>query len=201
MGNSDKDRIILAAAEELFTSRRFHEVTMDDVSRKAGVGKGTIYRYFKDKDELFSRLVLSGFSQLVDLIRSGAGTDGDFQTNLTHALIQTRGFFRRHKALFRMMHAEDGRTSFRRQALRAEWSERRQEVTVAIADIIRSGVASGRIRSDVSPECLAGMLLGMLRGFSSHADEKESPERTVPLLVELFLNGAAATQVPSRELP
>ncbi len=43
---------VLAAAEELFAARGVHSVTMDDVARAAGVGKGTLYRGFGDKSGL-----------------------------------------------------------------------------------------------------------------------------------------------------
>ncbi|NBT62453.1 MAG: TetR/AcrR family transcriptional regulator, partial [Planctomycetia bacterium] len=45
---------ILAAAEVMFASKRFHEVLMEDIAIGAGVGKGTIYRYFKNKEELYA---------------------------------------------------------------------------------------------------------------------------------------------------
>ena len=50
------DRILMAAAR-LFAGRRFHEVRMEDIADAAGFGKGTLYRYFKDKEELFEAIV------------------------------------------------------------------------------------------------------------------------------------------------
>ena len=43
----------MRAAEKLFTSRRYHEISLDAVVQEARVGKGTIYRYFQSKDDLF----------------------------------------------------------------------------------------------------------------------------------------------------
>jgi AcrR family transcriptional regulator len=42
-------RRVLAAAEELFAARGAREVTMEDIARAAGVGKGTLYRRFPDR--------------------------------------------------------------------------------------------------------------------------------------------------------
>src|SRR5262245_18615534 len=44
---------MLNAAARLFGTQRFHEVRMEDIAAEAAVGKGTIYRYFSDKDELY----------------------------------------------------------------------------------------------------------------------------------------------------
>jgi AcrR family transcriptional regulator len=50
---------ILAAALEEFTARGFAAARLDDVARRAGVAKGTIYLYFADKEALFQELVRS----------------------------------------------------------------------------------------------------------------------------------------------
>jgi AcrR family transcriptional regulator len=48
---------ILAAAAELFATHRFHEARMDDIAALAEVSKGTLYRYFPDKEELYLALL------------------------------------------------------------------------------------------------------------------------------------------------
>src|SRR5687767_3152762 len=44
---------ILEVAAQLFAKRHYHEVRMEDIALKAGVAKGTIYRYFEDKEDLY----------------------------------------------------------------------------------------------------------------------------------------------------
>jgi AcrR family transcriptional regulator len=48
---------VLAAALDEFSARGFAATRIDDVARRAGVAKGTIYLYFRDKEELFQELV------------------------------------------------------------------------------------------------------------------------------------------------
>jgi AcrR family transcriptional regulator len=50
---------ILDAALEEFTARGFEAARLDDVAKRAGVAKGTIYLYFADKEALFQDLVRS----------------------------------------------------------------------------------------------------------------------------------------------
>lgn len=57
-----KKRVILGAARDLLVQRGFQDVVLDDVARKAGVAKGTLFLYFRSKDELFS----AAFADLVD---------------------------------------------------------------------------------------------------------------------------------------
>ncbi len=66
--NKDKRQQIMLAAERLFLGRPFHEVTTDQVAHEAHVGKGTIYRYFKSKDDLFFETAHRGFDELCELL-------------------------------------------------------------------------------------------------------------------------------------
>jgi AcrR family transcriptional regulator len=56
---------ILQAAGHLFGAQRFHEVRMEDIAAEAEVGKGTLYRYFNDKEELYLALVAQAGDQLL----------------------------------------------------------------------------------------------------------------------------------------
>src|SRR5436853_7393903 len=56
---------ILAAALEEFTARGYEGARLDDVAKRAGVAKGTIYLYFADKQSLFQELVRSMVSPVL----------------------------------------------------------------------------------------------------------------------------------------
>jgi AcrR family transcriptional regulator len=56
---------ILAAALEAFAAQGFAAARLDDVAEKAGVAKGTLYLYFKDKEALFEALILSAVAPVL----------------------------------------------------------------------------------------------------------------------------------------
>lgn len=62
MKTDEKKKLIMGAARELLIKHGFQDVALDDVARAAKVAKGTLFLYFKSKDELFS----SAFADLVD---------------------------------------------------------------------------------------------------------------------------------------
>jgi len=75
-GRRDERRAaILAAALEEFAARGFAATRLDDVARRAGVAKGTIYLHFRDKESLFQELVRSMLSPLVGTIEAAALRD------------------------------------------------------------------------------------------------------------------------------
>src|SRR5215207_9486442 len=60
---------ILGAAARLFAKHRFHEARMEDIAALAEVGKGTLYRYFKDKEELYLALLQAASEGVLDRLR------------------------------------------------------------------------------------------------------------------------------------
>src|SRR6266536_4205889 len=66
---------ILAAALDEFSAQGFAATRLDDVARRAGVAKGTIYLHFRDKEALFQDLVRSVLSPLVGMLETIAQTD------------------------------------------------------------------------------------------------------------------------------
>ena len=55
--NNAKRRQIVDGARSVFLARGFDAASMGDIAKAAGVSKGTLYVYFKDKDELFGAIV------------------------------------------------------------------------------------------------------------------------------------------------
>src|SRR5436305_12527199 len=69
---ADKRESILDAALDEFAARGFAHTRLDDVARRAGVAKGTIYLYFSDKETLFEDLVRTRLSPLIGTIEAAA---------------------------------------------------------------------------------------------------------------------------------
>jgi AcrR family transcriptional regulator len=66
---------ILSAALEEFSAHGFEAARLDDVARRAGVAKGTIYLYFEDKETLFQELLRSMLSPVVSAIEAAPLAD------------------------------------------------------------------------------------------------------------------------------
>lgn len=180
---------IMMAAERLFTNRRFHEITLDEVARAAGVGKGTIYLHFADKDDLFFQVATSGFTQLCEIVERGAAAGVPFHESLVAVCRQISAFFQRRRQLLRMMQTEDGRMACQHGAMHERWVANRRHLVAALGKILAAGVREGAIRQDLPPAALAAFLLGMLR---TRARELEAADDvTLDAVVGLFLFGAA----------
>ena len=66
----DRPGEICAAALAVFAEKGFAAARLDEIARRAGVSKGTLYLYFKDKEELFRAVVRDTVSPNIDQLRS-----------------------------------------------------------------------------------------------------------------------------------
>ncbi len=67
---------ILDAALTVFSERGYESARLDDVAAKAGVAKGTLYLYFKDKEALFEAMVRSAVAPVMDNMGAAAAMPG-----------------------------------------------------------------------------------------------------------------------------
>jgi AcrR family transcriptional regulator len=189
--NPDKKQRIMQAAEQLFRTRRFHEITLDEIAREAEVGKGTIYLYFSDKEDLIFQAAVAGFDEMCELLRQNAGGSVAFRDGLLSMCETISAFFQNRRPLFRIIRSESERAmESSGTGLRRRWQQRRKTMTEAVAAVIARGVASGEIRRDIPPEILAEYLLGMLRSRSWELEDRPEPLRSHALMVDLFTKGA-----------
>ncbi len=192
MREQERRQQIMRAAEELFTNRRFHEITTDEIAARAGIGKGTIYRYFKNKEELFHETALHGFEELCTLLSTEDSRAEPLESRLLRACQRIDRFYRSRRRLFGLMQAEENRMASTRGRMRRHWRERRQRLTGIVAAIITEAAERGEVRLDVVPERLASLLLGMLKSMAREPFESDG----VDIIVDLFLHGASASERP-----
>ena len=192
MSCNDRRAKIMQAAEKLFTSRRLHEITLDDVVAQAHVGKGTVYTYFTSKEDLFFQVATSGFDELCDLVDENVPTSAPFMEQLINACNLVSKFFARRKHLFRMIQSEGARVQLSKGTIRKKWLDQRKRLVDAMAKIIEKGIGEGKVRDDIPADILAGFLLGMLR--TRQRDLADMPKSLISteLIVELFCQGACS---------
>ncbi|HOJ11243.1 MAG TPA: TetR/AcrR family transcriptional regulator [Clostridiales bacterium] len=80
---------IINAAGSIFSRKGFYKASMDEIAVEAGVAKGTLYYYFKNKSELFRTVVVEGIDYLVKDLISLANSSDDSIENIIKSMIKT----------------------------------------------------------------------------------------------------------------
>lgn len=192
---NDRQEQILAAAGRLFASRRFHEVTTDDIAREARVGKGTIYRHFKDKDDLFFRVSTHGFDDLCEQVAQLAASDKVFDDKLDLAVAQIASYFAGQRERLRAMTGSE-RGGLFKGPHRQRWMATRDKLIDALARVIARGADMGIVRSDVPPATLARLLLALMRSRAMEQANDPTYFGDVRFLLDFFRRGAAPAPPP-----
>jgi len=99
---STKEKI-LDAALEVFSEKGFHPATVDEIADRAGVGKGTLYRYFSNKEALFNELVGLRLEELEGSAKAVLDGHDDVLTMIAKYLRTYFEFFDRNQRLYRLI--------------------------------------------------------------------------------------------------
>ena len=192
MVHNDKRQQIMSVVEKVANNRRFHEVTLDEIARTAKVGKGTIYHYFKDKEDLFFQVATSGFDELCELLKQKVPNNTSFSEKLLSVCKHISRFFSARRQLLQMMQTEASLVYWRKGRIRQRWLDKRKVLVDTLADMFAEGIDAGVIRSDIPTEVLATFLIGMLRTRARDLMDVPENVKSDKLLVDMFMNGAGA---------
>jgi AcrR family transcriptional regulator len=187
---------ILDAAAGLFASQRFHEARMEDVAAAAEVGKGTLYRYFKDKEELYLALLERAATGISARLRDETQSADGIRAKLEAVIRAILGYFDDNPHLFDLIqHAE---AMSRPQAL-LPWQRWRDEVTGRVLEIFEEARRSGEFAVS-DPELVGLLFLGSLRSVIRFG-VRPRPADLAGQIIDVFLRGAARPARPRRRVP
>lgn len=142
-----KREAILTAALEEFSARGFATARLDDVARRAGVAKGTIYLYFRDKETLFQELVRAEMSPVVAALEAMPAGDVPLRAVAERLVtIFAREIFATHrKDVIRLVLTEGPRFPHIAEFYYREVVER---VMAVIRTLAQRAVARGELPND-----------------------------------------------------
>ncbi|AXK80613.1 TetR/AcrR family transcriptional regulator [Pseudolabrys taiwanensis] len=137
---------ILAAALDEFSASGFEATRLDDVAKRAGIAKGTIYLYFRDKETLFQELIREMLTPLVGSIEAMGAADLPLPDIASHIadLFMREVYETRRKDVVRLMISEG-----RRFPKLAEFYYR--EVLSRIIAAVRALLNRAAARGEVAP--------------------------------------------------
>ena len=140
---------ILTAALDEFSAQGFAAARMDDVARRAGVAKGTIYLHFRDKEELFLELIRSVLSPFVGTLESTLRADVPVRAIISHVidLFVTEVYRTRRKDVIRLILTEGQRFPHIAEFYYREVLAR---ILAAIRVLLRRAVERGELKSEAA---------------------------------------------------
>jgi len=176
---------ILQSAAELFAEREFDLVLIDEVAERAGVGKGSVYRQFRSKEELYAAAVISGFAQLQREIRTALAGSNSMREQIATIMRHALKFFWSRRQFFALLRDPKALPPSQERQYRAE----RNDLSRLISQVLDDGVRRGAMRAGIDTRIAAESLLGMIRGFNRYGREYTSPDHAAEIITSIFLDG------------
>lgn len=181
----DRKRSIIEAATKSFSAFGYKATTMDQVAKLANVGKGTIYTFFKNKEELFGEIISNLITEMKQVAEHAIRSDVSFFENVHRALYSILEFRKEHQLMIKLIQEE-------RDMGTKEVQEVMQQVDVEIVSVIQSylkiAIEKGEI-SKCDPEITAFIMLRLYVSliFDWEKNHKPLEKEKIAELFELYL--------------
>jgi AcrR family transcriptional regulator len=185
---------LMSAAVKVLSREGVSGLTMDDVAMEAGVAKGTLYVYFKNKQDLLKELVETAIAPMVDELTSILESNASPKDRLISMTQRHLSYFDEHRDFFRIF-VHDRMTSIQR--MKRYRNNRYQTFVNAIAEVLQTGVEQGEFRSfDVNKVASmwteSNIAMIHLRLLS---ENPEPSENDAALICEVLLRGISSEPV------
>ena len=186
---ADKRDAILRAAIETFAARGFFNAQVADVARSAGIAAGTVYLYFRGKDDLLISIFERSMTEAI-----AAGRE---------SVAAKRGAIERLREIARLHFERLGRDRNLAVVFQVELRQSTKfmerfsttylrEYLGIIRDVIAEGQTEGAFRSGVNPTVVAKMFFGVLDEMATNwmlSKRKYSLAAQADEVVDLFVHG------------
>ena len=184
---------IIAAAARVFSRLGIHEARMDDIAQEIDMSKGTIYWYFKSKDEIITTILSQLFEKELDVIQnlqSAEGTAAERMMAFTRLAVAD---FKR-MALLRPIVYEFYAIAFRQKAVRDALRNYLRRYMQIVTPFIQQGIERGEFRATDPTEAAlaAGAIIEGTLLLWVYDPETVDLEKHVLSSMQLLLDGLYA---------
>lgn len=193
MRDPDKPQQIIEAAVRVFARKGYYNSRVSDIAREAGIAAGTIYLYFKTKDDILVTLFRDKMAEFVGALQKAIADEPDAASKVRRLVSLHFRMLEEHPELAEVVQVElrQGQKFFRGAS-----SQEIGAYFVLIGSVLEEGVAEGRFRSSLPVKVATKMLFGAMDQMATSWVLGKRGYRladTADAVAEIFLQGVAAT--------
>jgi len=190
-----KRQAILQAAGQVFARKGFEPATLEAVAREAGLAKGTLYLYFKNKEDLYFHTVLHMLESLQACILQQAERSVGALDKMRAIALGQFDFFLRHRDTLQLFASFSSPSLARlHKRLIAPMMDKWAGHVQLIAGLVEEGKRTGALRRDIESRDIALAFIGMtnqaaqaLVRFGPAAPGAEQPSQTPERMADTIM--------------
>lgn len=177
----EREKTIVAAAENVFFKYGFRNAKMEDVAKQAGMSKGLVYFYFQNKEDLYMAITLKAFEIIINayqkIVEENAGKTGKEKVLLilkTYLEFSNK-HYHYHETIFNYMSmvraelqskADSIFQSDIKESLYYQKIRKLHNLPISIVvELIKEGMKDGSIRSSHNPQTIYVTLWALVIGY------------------------------------
>jgi len=185
---------ILDAAQRIFASQGYNETGIADIAADLGIGHGTFYRYFENKQDIaaqvLDRAILDIAASISDEDPHASNTVDEYREQTLRIMHRMFELLEQRPEVFTLLHVQS-------VAIDAEAAQRSFEAYSAYTEaFLRNGVDKGFLRAEMDVEITAQALVGLIFEGTRRAVVEDAPRelwsRWINAGVALMFSGVAA---------
>lgn len=184
---------IMSAAETLFARKGYVSTSMDEVARAAEFSVGTLYNFFRNKEDLYAAIMRQKTDLMQERIVSCLNRQGTPEERIRRYFQERIDLYWRYPNFFRLFfHQTMSSVSDPRTGFMKELAERYEILLKGMDAIFESGIRKGQFR-DVPPSILTTSLEAIIRGYLVRLSLQASSARVKEeeaALYEVFSSGS-----------
>jgi AcrR family transcriptional regulator len=190
-----KRKMIMQAALKIFSKKGYSPAVLDEVAQEAGIAKGTLYLYFKDKEDLFYSTLMSVIDNLAGLMEERISEDLNPVEVLEMISLTQIQYFSRNREFFNIYltilnyNLLSNYTRLFRSML-----ERKEALYAFEADVVERGKEQGLIRNDIATEDIVIGFNGLIEStieqiFHENGRIAYNSEEKTKAIMRIFIEG------------
>ena len=155
---------IIDAAEHVFFEKGFDFAKMDDVAEKAELSKGTLYLYFKNREDLHYAIILRGLGLLYKIVKQGYNRQQNGAENLLEMGIAYVRFTNKYPEYFKAIMSFNAAKIDKVDEEKKAWLFSNNSPLSFLIEVIEKGQKDGSIRNDISSGEMSMILWSQISG-------------------------------------
>ena len=185
---------IIRAALKVFAQKGFYNTKISEIAKEAEVADGTIYLYFKNKDDILISLFEEEVGKLIDRTEKELGKIDDPLEKLRKFAFLHLSIITSNRELAEVIQVELRQSG---KFMRKYINKKFMDYLSIISEIIKEAQSLGMVKQDISPgiakRAFFGALDEMTRYWVLSSSKRYTPENSAKQISEMFINGIKNT--------
>jgi len=185
---------ILEAARKVFAKKGFHDATVDDIANAAGVAKGTVYLYYRSKQEVYLAALKFGIAQMYSALVEEVRRVSTTEEKLRALIAAKLAYFEENRDFFKIYYFELGKIPTHPGTIDSEFKSLYLDQARLVESILKEGSRKKAIRN-LRTDQAAFAISDLIRGVVTQRVlgwTKSKISQDVEFIFDLIWKGIAA---------